>query len=273
MIAPATARLSPAEVAERLSPGQDVGALMLSLLPWAAGYADPPISRFFVGAIALGASGALYAGGNLEFPGMPLSASVHAEQSAVANAWLNDERELRAIAVTATPCGHCRQFLNELSGASRLAVLVRDTPRTTLGELLPSAFGPADLDVPVGLLDGVVTPLAAKIDAGDVLGRAALGAAEASHAPYSHAYAGVALQTADGTIVTGRYAESAAYNPSLPALQCALVELALRRIDRTTITAAVLVEASAASSQRAAVEALLGSFSHATVRSIIANGA
>lgn len=270
MIPPPTARLSPMEVAGRLTHGQDVLSLMPALLPWAASYADPPISHFVVGAVALGASGALYAGGNLEFPGASLSASVHAEQAAVTNAWLHGERGISAIAVTALPCGHCRQFLVELGEPDRLAIFVPNAASRTLAELLPSAFGPRDLGVDGGLLEPRDARLAAKVDPDDVLGQAALGAANASYAPYSRAYAGIALQTTDGTIVTGRYAESAAYNPSLPALQSALVELALRRIDRATITAGVLVEAAAPSSQRAAAEELLQSFSTAELRSIAA---
>ena len=56
---------------------------MESLLPWAVAFAGAPVSRFRVGAVALGRSGALYAGANLELTALPLAASVHAEQAAV----------------------------------------------------------------------------------------------------------------------------------------------------------------------------------------------
>jgi cytidine deaminase len=124
------------------------------------------------------------------------------------------------------------------------------------------------LGVNGGLLAGGVADLRPHIDADDVLGQAALGAACISYAPYTRAHAGIALQTADGTIVTGRYAESAAYNPSLPALQSALVDLALRRVDRSSIVSAVMVEEAARSSQRAATEALLSSLTTAQLRHI-----
>ncbi len=244
---------------------------MLALLPWAAAFADAPISNFLVGAIAYGGSGALYAGANIEFAGMPLSASVHAEQAAVVNAWSHGEREIAAIAATAVPCGHCRQFLMELGPPERLAISAAGRQASTLGDLLPSAFGPRDLGAVAALLDHAQAPLTASINSGDVLGQAALGAACASYAPYTNAHAGIALQTADGTMVTGRYAESAAYNPSLPALQSALVELTLRRIDRTAIVAAVMVELTAAASQRAAAESLLSSFSRLRLRYIAIN--
>ena len=64
---------------------------MRELLPWASSFAVVPVSGFAVGAVAFGASGALYAGANLEFAGSPLGASVHAEQAAIANAWLRGE--------------------------------------------------------------------------------------------------------------------------------------------------------------------------------------
>lgn len=268
---PAGARIDPDEHAAQLASGETLDDIMRGLLPWALAYADPPISGFRVGAIACGESGALYAGGNLEFPGMPLSASVHAEQSAVVNAWMHGEREIQAIAATATPCGHCRQFLVELGDPQRLAIHLDGHRSFTLADLLPHSFGPRDLGVAQrGMLGAWEPALEARIDDDDELGRAALGAARASYAPYSRAFAGVALQTTDGTIVTGRYAESAAYNPSLPALQVALAELASRRIERRTIGAAVMVETPAASSQRWAAQALLASCAAVTLRYVSA---
>ena len=50
-----------------------------------------PHSNFYVGAIAVGDSGNFYFGANMEFVGVPLSASIHAEQSAVMNAWIHGE--------------------------------------------------------------------------------------------------------------------------------------------------------------------------------------
>ena len=69
--------------------------------------------------VGLGASGRLYVGVNLEFPCLPLHNSVHAEQFLVVNALQHGERELVKLAVSAAPCGHCRQFLSELCCAVR----------------------------------------------------------------------------------------------------------------------------------------------------------
>jgi cytidine deaminase len=234
-------------------------ALLASLLPWATAFADAPVSGFRVGAVARGRSGALYAGGNLELRGLPLAASVHAEQAVVANAWLHGEAGLDALAVTATPCGHCRQFLNELDGAASLRIAIAGRPPATLGELLPSAFGPADLGVAGRLMTAQKHGLSLDARDADPLALEALAAADASYAPYTGAFAGVALRTADGATLTGRYAECAAYNPSLPALQAALVALALRGTTRRQIAEAVMVEADGPASQRSAAEAVLAS--------------
>ena len=59
-------------------------------------------------------------GVNLEFPGLPLQHSVHAEQFLIANAAWHGERGLLRIAVNAAPCGHCRQFIAELITAVRV---------------------------------------------------------------------------------------------------------------------------------------------------------
>jgi len=216
MTPPRSAWLRPQEVVARLTPGQAIDELMCALLPWAVAFADATISKFPVGAIAFGGSGALYAGANLEFTGMPLSASVHAEQAALMNAWSRGEREVSAIAATAVPCGHCRQFLMELGRPERLAIYVAGRPAATLADLLPSPFGPGDLGAVARLLDEVQPSFTASIDADDVLGQAALGAARASYAPYTRAHAGIALQTADGTIVTGVTPKAPPTTPASP---------------------------------------------------------
>jgi len=48
---------------------------------------------------------------------MPLSQSVHGEQLLMANLMLHGETELDTLAISAAPCGHCRQFYSELACA------------------------------------------------------------------------------------------------------------------------------------------------------------
>jgi cytidine deaminase len=251
-----------ARAAERKLPREE---LVVELLPWAASFARAPISNFRVGALVLGRSGVLYAGANLEFPGAALSFSVHAEQAAVYNAWLNGEAGVMMLASSAAPCGYCRQFLNELANASELRVLTPGHSPTVLGELLPASFGPRDLGVDGGLMQPSHRPLKLAEPQPDPLTSAALGAAASAYAPYSGTYAGVGLRTATGAVFEGRYAENAAFNPSLSPLQGALIALALAGGDFAAIEAATLVEASEpppgrpayGASQRSVVEALL----------------
>jgi cytidine deaminase len=246
MPTPAASRTSmiPAADAARLARegGIEIPELMTNILPRAAELARPPISNFRVGVVSRGLSGNLYFGTNVEFAGEALSFTVHAEQSSVANAWMHGEEGIDLLAVTAAPCGYCRQFLNELVTAPRLVVRMPAGTRP-LQELLPEAFGPRDLGIDGGLMqreqhavetgDGV---------AGDELARKALQSARMSYAPYSKAYAGIALRTAGGAIVTGAYAENAAFNPSMSPLEVALSQLNLQGVAFEEIADAVLVQ-------------------------------
>jgi cytidine deaminase len=218
---------------------EDLQKQLAELLPQAAAFARPPISNFRVGAVARGTSGKLYFGTNVEFAGEALPFTVHAEQSAVVNAWMNSETGVDVVATSAAPCGYCRQFLNELVTASDLTI-VMPGQMCALSTLLPSSFGPRDLGVGGGLLQQEDHQLA--IDEDDDLARAALAAANMSYAPYSKAFGGVALRTTSGAIVTGAYAENAAFNPSLSPLQAALSQLNLAGSGWDAIAEVVLVQ-------------------------------
>jgi len=254
-----------------------VGTLMILLLPVAAAYARAPISGFHVGAVALGmppaspklGPGNLYLGANMEFPGEALSFSVHGEQSATNHAWLSGEVGLQAMAINAAPCGYCRQFLYELTTASGLNILLKannnpdDSAHTVqpLKAYLPDAFGPQDLAVKGGLMQPESHGL--MIAGANDTAQAALASSNASYSPYTHLYSGVALKDAGGVIVGGRYAENAAYNPSLSPLQSALAFMNMRLPAQAalTITEAALVEVQSKISQKKVTEAVLSSVS------------
>ncbi|AXF76412.1 cytidine deaminase [Erwinia tracheiphila] len=235
--------------------GLDHRELTFALLPLAAACAVTPLSGFNVGAVALGESGHLWFGANMEFPGATMQQTVHAEQSAVTHAWMRGETRLVAMTINYTPCGHCRQFMNELNSATTLSIHLPGRPPALLVDYLPDTFGPRDLSIHTLLLDPVDHGLVIK---GNPLHRAALDAANRSYAPYSQALSGVALQTADGTIFSGSYAENAAFNPSLPPLQTALILLNMSGYDMQDIQRAMLAEeADAKLIQRHATEATL----------------
>ena len=129
-------------------------------------------------------------------------------QSLVALAAQHAEPRLLCIAVSAAPCGHCRQFCVELVGAETLDFVFGEgsEPPIPLTTLLPRQFGPQDLAAvgtsPPLLLGGATTALewvdggAAATAAPSHLApavAAALEAATRSHAPYTGSVAGAAL--------------------------------------------------------------------------------
>lgn len=209
-----------------------------SLLPLAAAFSVHPLSGFAVGAIAEGQSGRLYLGANMEFSGMPLNASLHAEQSAVLNAWMHEESEVRALHVTESPCGHCRQFLRELSNADRLHIHINEQPYL-LEELLPKAFGP----IPAaghGLLDSrpLLLESARPELHSDTSTQRAINAAQRSYVPYSCSPEGFIIECLDGHFFSGRAAESIAFNPSVPGVLVALNQRNLSSSRKVSISRA-----------------------------------
>ncbi|WP_435927156.1 cytidine deaminase [Dryocola sp. BD613] len=235
---PAMFSAQAVETLERQT-GLDDDALAFALLPLAAACARTDLSHFNVGAVARGISGNLYFGANMEFAGTTMQQTVHAEQSAITHAWMRGEKGLVSITVNYTPCGHCRQFMNELNSGVKLQINLPGRKPATLGDYLPDAFGPRDLDITTLLLDERDHGFALQ---GDELSQAAIAAANRSHAPYSNAPAGVALALRDGKIICGSYAENAAFNPSLPPLQAALNVLSLSGYDYSDIQRAILAE-------------------------------
>jgi cytidine deaminase len=237
---------------------KNIDALMLGLLPLAQTYARPPISKYKVGAVVRGTTGSLYLGANIEIPGQPLNFSVHAEQSALSNAYMHSDSGVSAIAVTAAPCGHCRQFMQELSPAGDIEILIEGKPAEKLSTLLPLAFGPKDLGFPDGAFPVKDVDLRPLTDSPGELTIAALDAARKSYAPYSKAHSGVALGTRAGRIYKGSYIENVAFNPSLSPLQTALAALIVAGENYSSITGAVLIETEGpAISQRGVSEAAL----------------
>ena len=112
-------------------------------------WAYVPYSGFAVGAALLASNGAVYTGCNVENASYGLT--VCAERNAVFHAVVSGARDFLAVAVVTangvTPCGACRQVLAEFSPT--MTVITSDMAGNrrvyTLSELLPDAFGAADL--------------------------------------------------------------------------------------------------------------------------------
>ena len=238
-----------------------------SLLPLAAAFSVHPISGFAVGAVATGASGKRYLGANMEFEGMPLNASLHAEQSALLNAWMHEEHAVVALAVSEVPCGHCRQFLRELSNFSTLKLEVKGHAQAP-DELLPHAFGKVPL-AGHGLLDSRPTTLEAVRPEPDTSQQRAINAAQRSYVPYSRAPEGCVLDCLNGRFFTGRAAESIAFNPSVPGVLVALNQRNLSASRQVSITRATQAKlATAVNSPLAFARALIHSVSNVEVQTV-----
>lgn len=126
----------------------------------AAEQAYAPYSDYPVGAALRFADGAIITGTNVENASYGLS--LCAETLAVAKALAEGRRGgLKAVAVVGpvgkggdapiTPCGRCRQVLNEIAqlGATDPAILcvgANEVLELRLADLLPHGFGPSHLD-------------------------------------------------------------------------------------------------------------------------------
>ena len=243
-----------------------VDNLLLLLVPFAQCYALAPVSGYPVGVVAQGNSGSAYFGANMEYKGTALSFTVHGEQSATMNAWLNGEQGLSNIAISAAPCGYCRQFLYEITTAATLEILLLGQPPVLLTDLIPQAFGPSDLGVTAALMSPVNNGLKLDPPSTDPVVQAALAAANASYAPYSKGFAGVAIATANAVTYTGRYAENAAFNPSMSPLESALTMWSLGGDTNDAIEKAVLVKARSAADQADVTAEVLATVSDADLQ-------
>jgi cytidine deaminase len=251
-----------------------VEELMIRLLPLAKVFSMASVSNFHVGAVALAkASPAeghmnLYLGANMEFEHLALNMTIHAEQVVVMNAWHHGAHRIRSIATSELPCGHCRQFLQELCGSTDLMVLKpvgegSDYQAQRLSEIFPAAFSPMDLGNDRGFMAAPKTVRKLKLvhPSDDPVVQAALAAAVASYAPYTGNLAGCALQTPEGEIVNGSYVESVAYNPSISPLHSALLQLNLMTFEeKHAIDRIVLVENPTRIRQKDLVEMLVRSW-------------
>jgi cytidine deaminase len=251
----------PAEDAATLASNEHLGPeqLMLALIPLAQSYSQAPISNFHVGVVMRGVSGALYTGANIEIPGQCLGFAVHAEQAALASAYMHEESGVTAVAVGGAPCGHCRQFIEEMSPDGEILIVTPKNPPRKLSSILPEPFSPAALGMTHGAFPIPYTNLSSGGFSGDPLVFEALNAARRSYAPYSNSPSGVALRTSSRRIYRGSYIENVAFNPSLSPLQVALAGLIASGENYSSISGAALVEAQGASiSQRAVTETVLG---------------
>ena len=121
-------------------------------------FAYVPYSRFHVGAALRARDGRVFKGCNIENAGY--TPTNCAERTALFKAVSKGVREFDAIAIVGSkvgekntlvtgPCGVCRQALYEFGGPKLTVIMAKDENDyivTTLGDLLPYGFGPANLE-------------------------------------------------------------------------------------------------------------------------------
>ena len=125
-----------------------------------------PYSKFFVGAALLTTDDQIITGANVENASYGMT--ICAERAAILRANAMGKRTFKSLAIitrgetfdTATvsaPCGACRQMLFEASqiAGQDMEIILSTTKKDkivicTIKELLPLAFGPADLGIDIG---------------------------------------------------------------------------------------------------------------------------
>ena len=196
-----------------------------------------PVSDFHVGAAGVNADGEVFLGVNIEFEGASFAQTVHAEQFLISLSRTYSTSPIVKLAVSAPPCGHCRQFLNEFDRHGELEMLIGNEPGSKMSVLLPRAFGPADMKVTEPFYSEPPEPL---VD--DDLDESARRAALHSYVPYSRTRAGISVRTRQGKIFFGSALENAAYNPGLPPLQAAIASAYASGFSPTEISEVVLCQ-------------------------------
>lgn len=127
----------------------DIAPLIAAAID-AAGRAYAPYSHYHVGAALRTTEGVVYTGCNIENASFP--AGICGERTALVKAVSEGERSFDCIVVATknagSPCGICRQMLNEFAPTMRVVLVDFDGKigwDGRLDELLPLGFGPSHL--------------------------------------------------------------------------------------------------------------------------------
>lgn len=200
-----------------------------------------PISKFIVGAVAIdNQNGNCYFGINQEFPNLPLSYTIHAEQSAIANALVNGCTNITDLIITHFPCGHCRQFLSEFFGSHNLNIHVFHDGQfitKTLHDYLPFSFNLEKSNNKINSLYKEKLENQFTIDDFNLknikhlsLFQETLKQFNQSYNSYTKSHSAIGLLTNNNQIFTGFCLENSAFNPSLQSVQVAINSLHLNNM-------------------------------------------
>lgn len=125
----------------------DVKTLLFESAKLALENAYAPYSGVMVASAVLDGEGRIYAGVNVE--NVSFGLTICAERNAIAKAIAEGAKKISAVLIMSSigaipPCGACRQVIAEFADESAEVFLAnRDGIKveTTIGELLPRAFG------------------------------------------------------------------------------------------------------------------------------------
>lgn len=134
-------------------PSNEIAEQLMNAAIAAAEHAYVPYSNFPVGAAVLTGEGTIVTGCNVENASYPVTNC--AERVAIGTAVAAGSRIIQVVAVyaprveTVTPCGACRQVINEFKPADDELWMIFSSVKgpflVPFSEILPRAFGPRDL--------------------------------------------------------------------------------------------------------------------------------
>ena len=227
----------------RLEHGLAVEELMLLARATAESFAQPPISKFFVGAVGLEReTGNLIFGGNLEFVGAHIGNTVHGEGFVFSRAFSRGTSVESICLGEAHPCAHCRQFLSEFAATASLTLIDPLGHRLTMAELYPWPFDPGYLGER-GIVAGEVRQPGLSLAGNTLSPEVAARLTELgrwAYVPYGKSPAAIVLQLTDGTLVGGATIESVSFNPTMSPLQAAMIDLFAHGYAASEIVAAAI---------------------------------
>jgi len=142
--------------------------------------------------------------------------NLHAEQSGIHNALINGATEIKKIVLQDSPCGHCRQLINEID--SNIIINVNNKEKF-IKDLLPDAY---TLEKKLSVFTNNENLIFVKEKTISVSEKEC----NLSFSPYTNSKAGVSIYTKNN-IYHGRYVESWAFNMSIHPFLGALSQLFL----------------------------------------------
>lgn len=197
----------------------------------AVGLSMPLVSGYKVGCVVRGESGEYYLGANLE---VTTHHNLHAEQSAIHNAFIHGERIITHIMISALPCGHCRQFLH---GINPDLVIFVDDNKYLLEDLLPEPFSKSDIGVNQEFENSNILE---KEKHYSNYGQASK-CCDISYSPLLKKKGGVSIATINGNKYYGTFIEDPALSPSILPIMGALSQMCLNEEPFTDIVSIVVV--------------------------------